>query len=214
MLALRPTFSESWYRVVGDLKTSNNSVYDVTRGGGVERWYVVRDLGTSLGATNRFNPMPNRPEKFEQKRFVTGVRNGFVEFGDYDAVHSDLVDRRISLDDVRWATQLLARLSERQWTDAFRGAGYTPELTGRYVQRILQKIGEGRALAQKAEMRVREPELRFRRRSDLPMAGVKTSGDVGAIDARVPTSLDLLLSRRAEPSPPLILSNASESSPG
>ncbi len=135
-----------------DLKNSNNSVYDVASpSDNAHRWYVVRDLGISLGATNRFNPGPDKPEKFEEKRFVTGVRNGFVEFADYDAVHSDLVDRRITPDDVKWASQLLARLSDRQWTDAFLGAGYTPELAGRYIRRIKQKIGEGRALSQMAQ---------------------------------------------------------------
>jgi hypothetical protein len=131
-----------------DLKNSNNSVYDVASpSDGVRRWYVVRDLGTSLGATNRFDPTPNRPEKFEEKRFITGIRNGFVDFADYDAVHSDLVDRRITPDDVRWSSELLARLTERQWTDAFLGAGYSPEVAGRYVRRIKEKIGEGRAVA-------------------------------------------------------------------
>jgi hypothetical protein len=131
-----------------DLKNSNNTMYDIASpSDGAHRWYVVRDLGTSLGATNRFDPTPNRPEKFEEKRFVTGIRNGFVDFADYDAVHSDLVDRRITPDDVMWTSQLLARLSERQWTDAFVGAGYTPDLARRYVRRIMQKIGEGRQVA-------------------------------------------------------------------
>jgi hypothetical protein len=135
-----------------DLKNSNNSIYDVASPrDNTHRWYVVRDLGISLGATNRFNPGPDKPEKFEQKRFVTGIRNGFVEFADYDAVHSDLVDRRITPADVQWASQLLARLSERQWTDAFVGAGYTPDLASRYIRRIQQKIGEGRALAHMAQ---------------------------------------------------------------
>jgi hypothetical protein len=131
-----------------DLKNSNNTVYDVASpSDGAHRWYVVRDLGTSLGATHRFDPTPNNPEKFEEKRFVTGIKNGFVEFADYDAVHSDLVDRRITPDDVRWSSALLARLTERQWTDAFLGAGYAPDVAVRYVRRIKEKIGEGRAVA-------------------------------------------------------------------
>jgi hypothetical protein len=128
-----------------DLKNSNNSLYDVTlRNDGARRWYVVRDLGTSLGGTHRFDPTPNNPETFERKRFITGIKNGFVEFGDYHAVHSDIVDGRIMPDDVRWATRLLARLTDRQWRDAFLGAGYTPAVTGRFVRRIAQKIEEGR----------------------------------------------------------------------
>lgn len=130
-----------------DLKNSNNTLYDVTApADGARQWYVVRDLGTSLGATNRFAPKPNNAEVFERRRFVTGIRNGYVEFGDYHGVHNDLLIGRITPDDVRWATGLLGRLTDRQWQDAFLGAGYTPTVAGRFVRRIAQKIDEGRAL--------------------------------------------------------------------
>jgi hypothetical protein len=41
---------------------------------------------------------------------------------------------------------LLARLSDQQWQDAFRAAGYTPEQAGRYVKKIKEKIAQGLAL--------------------------------------------------------------------
>jgi len=126
-----------------DLKNSNNTMYEV----GGRTWYVVRDLGTSLGAVGRFDPEPNDPGRFERRRFITGVKHGYVEFGDYHAVHADVVTHRVTVDDVRWACALLARLSERQWQDAFRGAGYPPEIGGRFVRRIREKIAEGRAVA-------------------------------------------------------------------
>jgi len=130
-----------------DLKNSNNSMYAVVApDGSVRRWFVVRDLGTSLGATGRFDPTPNDVGVFERRRFITGVIHGYVEFGDYHAVHSDLLVGRITPDDVRWACGLLGRLSERQWHDAFRGAGYEPATAARFVRRIVHKIDEGRAL--------------------------------------------------------------------
>jgi len=130
-----------------DLKNSNNSLYAVAApDGSLRRWFVVRDLGTSLGATGRFDPTPNDVSVFERRRFITGVRGGYVEFGDYHAVHSDLIAGRIRPDDVRWACGLLGRLSERQWHDAFRGAGYEPATAARFVRRIVEKIDEGRAL--------------------------------------------------------------------
>jgi hypothetical protein len=36
-----------------DLRSSNNTLYEVHRGGRVEPWYVVRDLGGSLGSSAR-----------------------------------------------------------------------------------------------------------------------------------------------------------------
>src|SRR5262249_29369665 len=48
-----------------DLKDSNNALYEWrSPRGDIRRWYVVRDLGTSLGATGRFDPRPNNPDVF------------------------------------------------------------------------------------------------------------------------------------------------------
>jgi hypothetical protein len=41
---------------------------------------------------------------------------------------------------------LLSRLSDRQWTDAFRAAGYTSEQTNRYVRKIKAKIAQGTSI--------------------------------------------------------------------
>jgi hypothetical protein len=129
-----------------DLKNSNNSIYEwqPTRGE-LRRWYVVRDLGTSLGAMGRYDPKPNNPDVFERHPFITGIKDGFVEF-DYHAVHSSLVRQRITPDDVRWASRLIGRLTTSQWNDAFRSAGYEPTVAERFIRRLQQKIREGAAL--------------------------------------------------------------------
>src|SRR5262249_15782215 len=102
-----------------DLKNENNTVYEVKRHDEPPAtWFVVRDLGSSLGETGRFNPKENKPDVFEQQAFITGVRGGFVQF-DYRAVHRNLVEHRIRPDDVVWASRLLAELSDSQWQDAF-----------------------------------------------------------------------------------------------
>jgi hypothetical protein len=129
-----------------DLKNENNTVYEIREHEDQPRtWFVVRDLGSSLGEVGRFNPKENRPDVFETHRFITGVKDGYVEFA-YGAVHRDLVQHRIRPDDVVWASRLLSQLTEQQWHDAFRGAGYTPAIADRYVHRILQKIDEGTRL--------------------------------------------------------------------
>ena len=130
-----------------DLKNSNNTIYEWRPPDGPSRrMYVVRDLGISLGATGRFDPSPNKPDVFERRAFITGIKNGFVEF-DYHAVHGDLVRQRITPDDVRWASLLVGRLTEAQWNAAFRGAGYEPAAAERFIRRLQQKIREGAALA-------------------------------------------------------------------
>jgi hypothetical protein len=129
-----------------DLKNSNNTLYELqTPKGGVDRWFVVRDLGTALGEIGRFDPTPNNPAHFDRKPFIAGVRNGFVDFG-YHAVHASLVRERITPDDVRWASGLLSGLTDRQWHDIFRTAGYGAADAERFIRRVTQKIQEGARL--------------------------------------------------------------------
>ncbi len=106
-----------------DLKTSNNTVYEVRRDHRVEKWYVVRDLGSALGEGSGLRPKRNNPDLFERQRFITGVDDGFVKF-DYHGKQPELIHRRITTVEVKWASDLLAGLSDRQWDDAFRAGGY------------------------------------------------------------------------------------------
>ena len=122
--------------------------------------YVVRDLGASLGKTTfpailKWTPMRgigqgtrNDLEGFEEQGFIKGVSGNRVEFH-YRGIHNRLVDT-VSVDDVAWACRLLAELSDRQWDDAFRAAGYPEAHRRRFVAKIKTKIGEGLALAARA----------------------------------------------------------------
>ena len=129
-----------------DLKTSNNRVYDVQRNGHPERWYMVRDLGGALGGDGQFWTKRNNIEKFEQRGFITGVHGGYVEFA-YGGKQADLYRHRITVADLRWAMGLLGSLDERQWHEAFRAAGYTNELSDRFIQKIRANILQGQRLA-------------------------------------------------------------------
>src|SRR5262245_35760498 len=127
-----------------DLKNDNNSLYEVTSpDGGPDRWYVVRDLGTALGQTGKLAPKRGDPDLFDRQRFITGVENGFVKFS-YHGWHQELFDRRIAPRDLRWASELLARLSDSQWADAFRAGGYSPETANRFIARLQRKIADAR----------------------------------------------------------------------
>ena len=126
-----------------DLKNPNNEVFEV-QGEAREvarRWYVVKDLGASLGATGRFDPPRGNIEAFEHEAFIIGASNGRVTFG-YKGRHQELL-RAIGPDDVRWTCERLQKLTDRQWRDAFRAGGFTEEVTARFIARIRQKIDEG-----------------------------------------------------------------------
>ena len=124
-----------------DLKDVNNALYEVTNSAGsVDTWFVVRDLGTSLGAIGRFDPTPNDPQRFSKQRFILGVSGGYVQFN-YGAVHRRLM-ARITPADVRRASALLGGLSDRQWREAFHAGWYTDEWAASFISRIRQKIDE------------------------------------------------------------------------
>jgi hypothetical protein len=140
-----------------DLKTSNNKLYAVTNEDGVtERRYVVRDLGASLGKARqpRFlswfpfmrhkQGSKNTLEDFEAQGFVRAINGQGVDF-DYRGLDDALVDS-VTADDLRWTCELLSRLSEQQWRDAFRAGGYMPDEGSRYIRRIQEKIAQARSL--------------------------------------------------------------------
>jgi hypothetical protein len=133
-----------------DLTTSNNRTYKVEKPGkGPERWYVVQDVGGSLGRTWWPIGTRNNLEDFESEELIRKVEDGKVKFA-YKARHQALVSG-IPPEDVAWTCRLLSRLSDRQLDDAFRAAGYAPAVRERYVRKIRDKIKEGVALEGLAE---------------------------------------------------------------
>jgi hypothetical protein len=141
-----------------DLKTSNNKVYRVPiEDGGSELRYVVRDLGGSLGKARqprflRWLPFmryqqgsTNTLDDFEAQGFITRAHGEQFDF-EYRGIDGALV-HVITLEDLRWTCALLSRLSERQWSDAFRAGGYTGDQGARYVRKIRQKIAEAERVA-------------------------------------------------------------------
>lgn len=128
-----------------DMKNSNNSLYQRRNGDLVEQWYAVRDIGAALGDTAFLAPRKNNVDAFEQGEFITGVTNGYVEFA-YRGIYRKYVDHRITVADVEWASQWLGRLSDAQWHDAFRAAGYPHAEAVRFIAKLKDKIEQGRGL--------------------------------------------------------------------
>ncbi len=129
-----------------DLKDDNNERYDVEGNSreGARRWFVVKDLGASLGETGRVDPRRGFLEGFEREPFLTGIDGRFVRFA-YRGRHQELV-QHIPVDDLHWICERVLALSDRQWHDAFQAGNYTDEQTLRYVARIREKAREGLAL--------------------------------------------------------------------
>ena len=135
-----------------DLKNSNNSLYERRDGNRVERWYVVRDIGSALGDTDTLSARKNHAESFEKHPFILGVRGGYVEFKSHGWYRA-LMEERITPDDVAWASQLLSRLSDRQWRDAFRAGGYQPQVAERFIRKLREKVRQGQEVTRRAAVR-------------------------------------------------------------
>jgi hypothetical protein len=139
-----------------DWKTSNNRVYEVARAdGSVQRQYIVRDLGASLGKTSApvfsrwlgarvAQGNRNDLEDFEEQGFIKEIAGDRVEF-DYSGIYGHVV-KTVTPRDVVWTARLLSRLSDAQWNDAFRAGGYSPEQAARYIAKLKSKIAEGLAI--------------------------------------------------------------------
>jgi len=142
-----------------DWKTSNNKIYNRhgVQDGGPRQVYVVRDLGASLGKTSfpkilRATPARgfgqgsrNDVADFEEQGFIKGLDGQRVKFH-YNGIHPKIVDT-VTVNDVVWTCKLMARISDEQWQDAFRAAGFTPGEQQRYIAKLKSKIRDGLALA-------------------------------------------------------------------
>ena len=141
-----------------DWKTSNNEIYEVgDEGQPIDRMYVVQDLGASLGKTSypkilAWLPMRglgqgsrNDLVDFEEQGFIKRVDGERVDFF-YRGIHHSLIEQ-LTARDVVWAAEQMSRLSDEQWHDAFRAAGYSDDHARRYVTKIKSKIAESLKLA-------------------------------------------------------------------
>jgi hypothetical protein len=126
-----------------DLKDDNNEMYDLPGKPleGARRWYVLKDLGASLGETGRMEPRRGYIDGFEGEPFITGVDDGIVQFA-FRGRHQELL-RQIRVADVHWICERLQKVTDRQWHDAFRAGNFSADVTARYIARIRQKVKEG-----------------------------------------------------------------------
>jgi hypothetical protein len=139
-----------------DLKTTNNRIYEATNPAATpRRQFMVRDVGSSLGYAKQFRLFTmlgtpgaqgskNDLEGFEQQGFIEKVEGNKVRF-DYRGVNQPLVDS-VTVPDVIWACEQLAKIPDGHWQAAFRAGWYPPEHADRYIKKIKEKIAQGLAL--------------------------------------------------------------------
>jgi hypothetical protein len=139
-----------------DLKTPNNKIY-VSSDPSMRpsRRFMVRDVGSSLGAarqfalfhrlgTRGFQGSKNDLEDFERQGFILGVEGNRVRF-DYRGVNQALVNM-LTVADVVWTCELFARIPDSHWQAAFGAGHYPPADSERYIRKIKEKIAQGLAL--------------------------------------------------------------------
>ncbi len=128
-----------------DLKTAQNAIYEV-KGDSAEpnRWYMVRDLGASLGKSAWLTfGTKDDPDGFDSQPFILGVRGNRVRFAFEGGWMEPHLHTSVMPSDVRWICGLLARLSDAQWADAFRAGGYSSTEGARFINRLKEKVAEG-----------------------------------------------------------------------
>ena len=134
-----------------DLLDRNNTVYefDPPRDG-ARRWFVVIDLGASFGKAHglesRRSGTRNDPADYEAQGYIEDVNaDGTVEFDQLGKWHRGLFGE-VTVADVRWTSERLARIGPRQWEDAFRAGGYDPTTAARVIAQLRRRIDAGLAL--------------------------------------------------------------------
>lgn len=138
---------ENW-----DIKDDNNKILLVKNSetGQNELRYIISDLGGTLGKTGGWlSRSRNKPEDFAKAKFIETVKGDKVGFR-YSGKRQDLFSN-ITVEQAQWIGQWLAKLSDKQISDAFRAANYTPEEVEMLTQAFKNRVAELLALPQKNE---------------------------------------------------------------
>jgi hypothetical protein len=141
-----------------DLKTINNSIYEVSD----EAEYAVSDVGATFGKTG--DPLHRSKsvlKDYEDSKFIDKVTTDFVDFvmhsrpplfaainiPNYEKrTHMQAVAKHVPRADAKWLGERLSQLTEEQIRDCFRAGGYTKEEVDGYSTVIQNRIAALKAL--------------------------------------------------------------------
>jgi hypothetical protein len=145
-----------------DLKDENNAVYEEhdKNSDELRRVYMVSDLGASFGDVRL-----TRDRKFskgnlalyQDSKFIDRMDSEYVDFDTphrpaavvlvnpheyFSRVRIDWIGKHVPRDDARWIGELLSQLSTSQIRDAFRAAGYSPQVVDGFTSVVESRIAE------------------------------------------------------------------------
>jgi hypothetical protein len=122
-----------------DLKNSNHRVLLLKDQN--ELQYIVSDLGVAFGKTgNSITHNRNRPDEYVKTKFVKNVDGNNILF-DFHATHDQMLSN-VTVAQARWIGQILSQLSDKQISEAFRAANYTPEEIDILTKTVRARIEE------------------------------------------------------------------------
>lgn len=138
-LRLMMVFMTNW-----DVLDLQNQVLDV----GDEHHYIVSDLGSTFGRLGnnnlpiiyRFGRKTGSSRHYANTRFVKGIEDG--EFKIYYKGKNRSLFKGFTVAQAQWLSSLLNRLSDKQISDAFRAANYSPADVGSFTSSVRRKITE------------------------------------------------------------------------
>jgi hypothetical protein len=125
-----------------DMKDDNNQIL-ATKGdtNSGELRYIISDLGGSFGKTGGIiSRSRNKPSDYVKANFVKAVKGDRIDFN-YGGKNQKLFDN-VTVQDAKWLTGYLGRLSDEQIKDAFRAANYLPEDVERLSRTVRARIDE------------------------------------------------------------------------
>jgi hypothetical protein len=136
-----------------DLKTLNNKIVRPGKKKSSEETkliYYVNDLGATLGSTGAW--YTNAPilgeiptgtkgnvEDYARSKFIDSVTDGKVIFH-HKRRRAKRAINRVAIENARWMGNLLARLTDKQLSDAFRAGGFDENETATYIRAIRDRI--------------------------------------------------------------------------
>lgn len=131
-----------------DILDLQNKVLEVDTGNGKEYHFIVSDLGATFGKLGnntvpvfyRLGRSTGKPNDYIKSDLVRSVEEGFIELS-YKGKNAQLFED-ITVENGRWLYELLSQLTDKQISDAFRAANYSPTEVKTYQSAVKEKIAE------------------------------------------------------------------------
>ncbi len=142
-LKMMMVFLNNW-----DVLDLQNKVLLVQTAKGPERHYIVSDLGSTLGSLGnnnlpifyRFGRTTGKPEDYIDSNFIREYEDGQLKLS-YKGKNRGLF-KGFTIADGRWLLNLLNELTDKQISDAFRAAAYSPSDVQTYTRAVRNRIAE------------------------------------------------------------------------